>query len=232
MTWNVFQDSPLTIVSLNSSWHCKKLNMSAMGSMRLDSLYLNENVTNRNAKYLYLIGTPKLAFVYVNISMWFKTPHVTENLKLPGISVLWSVFQNREIFLRSDYHMYFQIKNAAEHHIVHQQFVLWCRLYFQHDGVPPGNHTRVTYFTHSGFRRRRIERIDYPPRSPDLTPLGFCLWSDLKNTVYIRESKICRIWSRKLKLLVLLSHQQQWEKYATLLHVVFNNALRAGGEHC
>jgi hypothetical protein len=36
--------------------------------------------------------------------------------------------------------------------------------------------------------RSRSEGVEYPPRSPDLTPLEFYLWHDLKNIVCTRNT--------------------------------------------
>jgi hypothetical protein len=33
----------------------------------------------------------------------------------------------------------------------------------------------------------KTENVEYPPRSPDLTPLDFFLWGALKNAVKVQE---------------------------------------------
>ena len=61
-------------------------------------------------------------------------------------------------------------------------------VYFQQDGSPPHFHSNVRNFLDRTFTQRWIGRrgsaTEFPPRSPDLTPLGFYLWGNLKNTVY------------------------------------------------
>lgn len=54
---------------------------------------------------------------------------------------------------------------------------------------------KIVFFTietcGNSFVRRWIGQrgsVEYPPRSPDLTPLDFFLWGTLKNTVYATKS--------------------------------------------
>jgi hypothetical protein len=65
-----------------------------------------------------------------------------------------------------------------------------CVMYFQHDGAPT-HHTRfVMQHLNATFPNRWIGRgsaINWPPRSPDLTPLDFCLWGWMKSEVYKRN---------------------------------------------
>lgn len=61
------------------------------------------------------------------------------------------------------------------------------QLWFQHDGAPPHYALRVRNYMDSEFPGRWIGRggpKDWPPRSPDLSPLDFFLWGYLKRTVY------------------------------------------------
>ena len=64
-------------------------------------------------------------------------------------------------------------------------------MYFQHDG-PPSHYTRhVMQHLNDTFPNRWIghgSTINWPPRSPDLTPLGFCLWGLMKSEVYRKKS--------------------------------------------
>jgi hypothetical protein len=61
--------------------------------------------------------------------------------------------------------------------------------YFQHDGAP--HYTRlVMQRLNDTFPNRWIGRgstINWPPRSPDLSPLDFCLWGWLKSEVCRRK---------------------------------------------
>ena len=60
------------------------------------------------------------------------------------------------------------------------------RMYFQHDGAPP--HSReVRNFLNYRFPGRWIGRggpHNWPARSPDLSPLDYCVWGWMKELVY------------------------------------------------
>jgi len=60
-------------------------------------------------------------------------------------------------------------------------------MYFQHDGAPSHYTRRVMQHLNDTFSNSWICRgstINWPPRSPDLTPLNFCLWGLMKSEVY------------------------------------------------
>lgn len=60
-------------------------------------------------------------------------------------------------------------------------------IWFQQDGAPPHFTQAVRHYLDTVFPQRWIGRrgaIEWPPRSPDLTPLDFFLWGYLKNRVY------------------------------------------------
>jgi len=60
-------------------------------------------------------------------------------------------------------------------------------LHFQQDGAPPHYFLLVRQWLNERFPDKWIGRrgaIEWPPRSPDLTPLDFFLWGYLKSIVY------------------------------------------------
>lgn len=60
-------------------------------------------------------------------------------------------------------------------------------LHFQQDGAPPHYALRVRQWLNERFRGKWIGRrgtLEWPARSPDLTPLDFFLWGYLKTIVY------------------------------------------------
>lgn len=60
-------------------------------------------------------------------------------------------------------------------------------IWFQQDGAPPHFGINVRQYLDVTFPGRWIGRrgaIEWPPRSPDLTPLDFFLWGYLKSKVY------------------------------------------------
>lgn len=63
-------------------------------------------------------------------------------------------------------------------------------LYYQHDGCPAHFQRAVRAHLDAEFPLRWIGRagpVPWPARSPDLTPLDFYLWSELKRLVYQQE---------------------------------------------
>ena len=64
---------------------------------------------------------------------------------------------------------------------------VYINYYFQQDGAPVHFHIDVRNYLNKEFPRGwagRVEPIEYPPRSSDLTPLDFYLWGVLKDIVY------------------------------------------------
>ena len=60
-------------------------------------------------------------------------------------------------------------------------------IYFQQDGAPPHYTLAVRQWLNGRFANRWIGRrgtIEWPARSPDLTPLDFFLWGHLKSVIY------------------------------------------------
>jgi hypothetical protein len=64
------------------------------------------------------------------------------------------------------------------------------RFYFQQDGAPPHFHRDERAYLDENLPGQWIGRrgaVDFPPRSPDLTPLDFYLWGTLKDVLYRRK---------------------------------------------
>lgn len=69
--------------------------------------------------------------------------------------------------------------NEVDHHV-----------WFQQDGAPPHFGHNVRAYLNAVFPGRWIGRrgaIEWPARSPDLTPLDFFLWGYLKSKVYVNR---------------------------------------------
>lgn len=65
------------------------------------------------------------------------------------------------------------------------------RMWFQHDGAPAHKSRKPCTFLNVTFQNNIIGYggpVEWPPRSPDLTPLDYFLWGFLKDKVYERES--------------------------------------------
>jgi len=64
-------------------------------------------------------------------------------------------------------------------------------MYFQHDGAPSHYTRHVMQRLNDTFPNRWIghgSNINWPPKSPDLTPLDFCLWGLMKSEVYRKKA--------------------------------------------
>lgn len=81
-------------------------------------------------------------------------------------------------------------------------------LFFQHDGAPPHFSRAVITHLNDQFPGRWIGRggpYPWPPRSPDLSPLDYCIWGWMKGQVYktrinSREELIARIMDSATQL--------------------------------
>jgi hypothetical protein len=64
------------------------------------------------------------------------------------------------------------------------------RFYFKKDGAPPHIHRDVTAYLDENLLGQWIGQrgaVEFPPSSPDLTPLDFYLWGTLKDVVCRRK---------------------------------------------
>jgi len=99
------------------------------------------------------------------------------------------------------------------------------RMYFQHNGAPLHSSREVRNFLNYRFPGRWIGRggpHHWPARSPDLSPMDYCVWGWMKELVYsvkvvTRDALLCRILDtadrirnsqRKLKLATRAVHNR------------------------
>lgn len=76
-------------------------------------------------------------------------------------------------------------------------------IWFQQDGAPPHFGVQVRQFLDDMFPNRWIGRrgpFEWPPRSPDLTPLDFFLWGHLKSRVYNNRPNNLDDLQRRIRL--------------------------------
>ena len=62
--------------------------------------------------------------------------------------------------------------------------------FFRQGGAPCHFHHNVRTYLNENMQNKWIGRrgpVEYPPRSPDLTPLEFFLWGFLKDKIYSRK---------------------------------------------
>lgn len=80
-----------------------------------------------------------------------------------------------------------QICEEEEFAEVQEEPIQFATMYFQQDGAPAHSARDVRDFLNTVFLGRWIGRrgpIEWPPRSPDMTPLDFFLWGHLKSVVF------------------------------------------------
>lgn len=74
-------------------------------------------------------------------------------------------------------------------------------LWFQQDGAPPHYHRDVREYLTQEFGECWIGRggpVPWPARSPDLTPLDFFLWSEIKRRVYVDEPGTIEVLKQRI----------------------------------
>ena len=72
-------------------------------------------------------------------------------------------------------------------------------MYFQHDGASSQYTRHVMLHLNDTFPNRWIDRgstINWPPKSPDLTQLDFCLWGFVEERSVQKESGYTRRTAR------------------------------------
>ena len=74
---------------------------------------------------------------------------------------------------------------------------------FQEDGAPPHFSIIVRNFKNAMFPNRWIGRrghVEWPPRSPDYSPLDYFLWGHLKSVVYVERPRNIEQLMEKIRL--------------------------------
>jgi hypothetical protein len=126
--------------------------------------------------------------------------HVTEqrHVNLPGITV-WCGLTSEGIlgpFLFDDTltgATYLNLLQEAIMPDLRAQFGNDVQIYLQQDGAPPHYHRDARAFLDEHLTNRWIGRwgvVEFPPLSPDLTPMDFFLWGHIKDKVYSRKPRI------------------------------------------
>lgn len=99
-------------------------------------------------------------------------------------------------------------------------------IWLQQDGAPPHYARQVREYLSLTFPRKWIGRrgpIEWPARSPDMTPLDFFLWGYLKSKVYFNRPRNidelkCRITMEIRKISIEIIHNVQEEFVSRLGH--------------
>ncbi len=125
-----------------------------------------------------------------------ENPHIviTKEMNAPGITVwagIWSedvigpFFFNDTVTVNS----YLEMLNKEIVPTIARRMNLK-EIHYMHDGAPAHYAQSVRHFLDKTFPNRWMGRrgpIDWPARSPDLTPTDFFLWGVIKDRVYARK---------------------------------------------
>ena len=132
-----------------------------------------------------------------NATYWAQqNPHVhyDRSVNLPGVSV-WCGLSSRGLigpfFFDGNVtcESYLDMLQAQALPVIRELYN-GIEVYFQQDGAPSHYHRDVRSFLDKTFPGKWMGRrgsVEYPPRSPDLTPPDFFLWGYLKDKVYARR---------------------------------------------
>ncbi|GFT11903.1 uncharacterized protein NPIL_425361 [Nephila pilipes] len=132
-----------------------------------------------------------------NCTYWGpENPHVMvdPHVNLPGITV-WCGLSSRGLI--GPFFFDATVTGTIYLNLLQQSIIPSIRedfkqeeFFFQQDGALPHYHRDVRSFLDGILPNRWIGRrgiVEYPPRSPDLTPLDFFLWGYLKDKVYAQK---------------------------------------------
>ena len=89
--------------------------------------------------------------------------------------------------------------------------------YFMQDGAPPHYAISVRQYLNQRYGQRWIGRsgpVQWPARSPDLTPCDFFLWGEIKRLVYVEEAQTREDLKRKI---VSAFDELKSERYTSVL---------------
>lgn len=111
------------------------------------------------------------------------------------------------------------------------------RMIYQHDGAPPHTAGEVVNILNDMFPNRWIGRngpVEWPARSPDLTPLDFFLWGYVKDRVYRTPNILSRAqtWERIQQVFgELRAHPQIVQNATDDIPRRMNFVIRANGQN-
>ena len=108
------------------------------------------------------------------------------------------------------------------------------RFYFQQDGAPPHFHRDVRAYLDENLPGQWIGRrgaVEFPPRSPDLTPLDFYVWGTLKDVVYRRKLAILAVLREEIETACAAIHVDSLVNVAQAVVRRNQKCLDANGNH-
>lgn len=108
------------------------------------------------------------------------------------------------------------------------------RLWFQQDGAPPHFGINVRRYLDEMFPHRWIGRrgtIEWPPRSPDLTPMDYFLWGYLKERVYQNRPGNIEDLKTKIRMEIRNLPAEVIRKAVDSFYYRLGDCQTANGEH-
>lgn len=134
---------------------------------------------------------------------WVQEGHTQHPLKLN----VWAGIYNSRIigpfFLEETLNgnRYLELLNTQIIPALEENGQLPNNIWFQQDGAPPHYARDVRAYLDRTFHNRWVGRrgtIEWPPRSPDLTPLDYFLWGYLKSKVYFNRPNSLQELARRI----------------------------------
>ena len=141
------------------------------------SFKLNGSINRHNCTYWGPVNPQVTLEHHVNL------PGVTEWCGISALGIIAPFFRNGTVTGES----YLNLLQEFVGPQFSEMFGDDDEIYFQQDGAPPHYHRDVRAHLDAAFPDTWIGRrgsIEYPARSPDLTPMDFILWGYFKDKVY------------------------------------------------
>jgi hypothetical protein len=141
--------------------------------------YLNGHVNRHNCRY-WCDNNPR----------WMEDSHVQNDPRVMVWAAIWHdriigpYFFGGNVTGETYLHM---LQTFLEPILDNIPLSVSMKLFFQQDGAPPHFSLAVREYLTNTFGNQWIGRrghVEWPPRSPDLTPLDYFLWGHLKSVVY------------------------------------------------
>ena len=153
---------------------------------------------------------------------------VEKAVNLPGITV-WAAISSLGII--GPY--FFEGTVTADAYLTMLQTFFWPRaqnhqdFYFQQDGAPPHYGLKVREWLDTNFEGKWIGRrgpIEWPARSPDLTPPDFFLWGVIKSLLLskILEAPLCSRSTRSMWNCVKKFAEVSQKDFKSVLNIMEN----------
>ena len=126
-------------------------------------------------------------------------------------------------------HIVPDLRQAAQ-----QQNIPFGNVWFQQDGASPHYAVAVRNYLDATFPGRWIGRrgpIEWPARSPDLTPLDFYLWGKLKAKVYSPRPGTLQALMNRIRFEIALIQAEELERVLLEIYDRLGYCIAAEGGH-